>query len=79
MLELIGGLLLTSVVPGLVTNRVDSGLCRALVGIRNQIWKPTLENHDLQRALLDALRDGLKFGSAPSTSSMQNSFFANYF
>src|SRR5512146_1977590 len=60
MLELIGGLLLTSVVPGLVTNRVDSGLCRALVGIRNQIWKPTPENHDLQRALLEALRDGLE-------------------
>ncbi len=60
MLEVISELLLQSVVPRLVANRLDVGIHHALVGLRNQIWKPTPENHNLQGTLLRALRDGVE-------------------
>ncbi|MGB3517256.1 MAG: tetratricopeptide repeat protein, partial [Elainellaceae cyanobacterium] len=59
MLELLSGLLLDAVVS-VLGNRTDAGVCRAVVGLWKQVRKPTPENHDLQRALLEALRDGLE-------------------
>ena len=68
MLELLGGLiwgmvtskLADSALSGIVGNRVDAGACRLFTGIRERVLKPTPENHDLQRAMLEALRDGVE-------------------
>lgn len=71
MLELVGILMWQTVLPGLVTNRMDAGVCRALVGIRKKLWKPSPENHDLQKALLEALRNGIETAARRGLKSLE--------
>jgi hypothetical protein len=41
-------------------NFAYDGICQAFCNTRNQFFKPTPQNHDLQKAFLQALRDGIR-------------------
>ncbi|MDZ7956474.1 MAG: tetratricopeptide repeat protein [Aulosira sp. DedQUE10] len=57
---LFGGNVAGSVVSGVLGNRADELLCSLFGTLRDRTFKATPKNHDLQKALLTALRDGIQ-------------------
>ncbi|MEH2114451.1 tetratricopeptide repeat protein [Nostoc sp.] len=57
---LFGGNVAGTMVSGVLGNRADEYLCRLFGTLRDCTFKATPKNHDLQKALLTALRDGIQ-------------------
>ena len=60
ILELVSGLVWGMAVPGILGNAAHDVSCKVFAKLRDRTFKPTPDNHDLQKSLLAALRDGIE-------------------